>query len=136
MALEPRQISAEEEENPGLKDMTRRFWVGLVITVPLPVLAMGGHISGVSIDAVIPPAIGIWIELVLATPVVLWCGRPFFLRAERLGRVEADSRLNRYLRSAALARMTSTKIRIPKTTCVHHITIMMPPLIIASFPSM
>ncbi|HYW77020.1 MAG TPA: copper-translocating P-type ATPase [Gammaproteobacteria bacterium] len=83
MALEPRQVSAEPEENPELKDMTRRFWVGLVLTVPLLVLAMGDYLPGVSIEAVIPRSVGIWIELALATPVVLWCGWPFFVRAWR-----------------------------------------------------
>lgn len=83
MALEPRQVSAEEGENPELKDMTRRFWVGLVFTVPLLALAMGDYLPGVSVEAVIARSMGIWIELALATPVVLWCGWPFFVRAWR-----------------------------------------------------
>ncbi|KEZ75954.1 Copper-transporting P-type ATPase [Salinisphaera hydrothermalis C41B8] len=83
MALEPREVSAEPENNPELADMTRRFWVGLILTVPLVVIAMGDYIPGVSIEAMIPRAVGVWIEWLLATPVVLWCGWPFFVRAWR-----------------------------------------------------
>ena len=73
MALEPMAITAEEEDNPELRDMTRRFWVSVVFTVPLVVFAMTRHLFHVPYGA--------WIELVLATPVVLWCGLPFFERA-------------------------------------------------------
>jgi Cu+-exporting ATPase len=73
MALEPRVLTAEEGPNPELVDMTRRFWVGLALTVPLLVVAM---------TPILPPWSGLpWLELVLATPVVLWCGWPFFQRA-------------------------------------------------------
>jgi Cu+-exporting ATPase len=68
MALEPIAPSAEEEESPELNDMTRRFWVSLVLTLPVFVIAMF-HIEGLT-----------WLELVLATPVVLWGGAPFFVR--------------------------------------------------------
>jgi Cu+-exporting ATPase len=77
MALEPRTVSAEEPVNPELVDMTRRFWVSVVLTVPLVTLAMLEMIRG-------GPALGAatgWVELVLATPVVVWCGFPFFVRA-------------------------------------------------------
>jgi Cu+-exporting ATPase len=73
MALEPRAVAAEERPNPELADMSRRFWVGLVLTVPVLMLAMVPalmHLPGVQ-----------WLELLLATPVVLWCGWPFFQRA-------------------------------------------------------
>ena len=83
MALEPLAISAEPEENPELKDMTRRFWVGVVLTVPAVVLAMGGLIPGVAIETWVPHALGMWLELMLATPVVLWSGWPFFVRGWR-----------------------------------------------------
>ncbi len=108
MALEPRQVSAEEEKNPELIDITRRFWVGVVLTIPVLILAMGGFIPGVSVDVLLREAIsevmgflqryfsgvpteapvaahelGIWLELVLATPVVLWSGWPFFVRGWR-----------------------------------------------------
>ncbi|MBI4767801.1 MAG: heavy metal translocating P-type ATPase [Deltaproteobacteria bacterium] len=78
MALEPR-TAAGEEENPELVDMTRRFRVSLVFTVPLLILAMSVYFTDVLMKA-IPPSISGWIELVLATPVVLWGGWPFFVR--------------------------------------------------------
>src|SRR5579884_3711974 len=68
MALEPKTVSLEEERNPELEDMTRRFWIALVFTVPLLALAMPGILPG-------------WAQLLLATPVVLWCGWPIFHRA-------------------------------------------------------
>lgn len=83
MALEPREVTAEEdEENPELKDMRRRFWVSLVLTVPVFVLAMGVHLPGSSM-AFVPHTLVTWVELVLATPVVLWGGWPFFVRGWR-----------------------------------------------------
>ena len=78
MALEPR-TAVGEEENPELRDMTRRFQASLVLTVPLFFLAMLPHFSDV-LMRVIPSEISAWIELVLATPVVLWGGWPFFVR--------------------------------------------------------
>ena len=81
MALEPVTVSLEAEENPELIDMTRRFWVGTALTVPLVVLAMGGLIPGV--EGLIPAGWSSWIELVLATPVILWAGLPFFERGWR-----------------------------------------------------
>jgi P-type Cu+ transporter len=77
MALEPMAPSAEPEANPELRDMTRRFWIGLILTVPLLVLAMSDHLAGVKL---LMPSLERWVELVLATPVVLWCGWPFFER--------------------------------------------------------
>lgn len=79
MALEPMVVSAEEEEDLELKDMSRRFWVGAALTVPILVLAMGEHL-GFPLDAIISPRLSNWIQLVLATPVVLWAGWPFFTR--------------------------------------------------------
>ena len=81
MALEPVTVSLEEERSPELVDMTRRFWVGAVLTVPLVVLAMGGLIPGV--ESLLPAPWSSWIELVLATPVILWAGLPFFERGWR-----------------------------------------------------
>jgi P-type Cu+ transporter len=78
MALEPRTALAEEE-NPELIDMTRRFWVSLILTIPLLILVMSPYFTDVLMKA-IPSFISGWIELVLATPVVLWCGWPFFVR--------------------------------------------------------
>jgi len=81
MALEPKTGGDEEEEtNPELVDMSRRFWASLVLTVPLIIIAMGGHIPGIDIESLIPVGMRRWVELVLATPVVLWGGWPFFVR--------------------------------------------------------
>src|SRR5437868_10888357 len=75
MALEPRTVSLAEEENPELRDMSRRFWASVVLTVPLLAIAMAGMYVEHAISAGWVP----WIQLLLATPVVLWGGRPFFL---------------------------------------------------------
>ncbi len=79
MALEPRTVTVEEE-NPELRDMTRRFWISLVLTVPLVAIAMGSMFSPHWFMAS-PWKWGLpWVELLLATPVVLWGGWPFFQR--------------------------------------------------------
>ncbi len=81
MALEPKTITAEEEENPELLDMTRRLRVSAVLSVPLVVIAMRHYIPGLSvIDRLLSPEILKWLELILATPVVLWGAWPFFVR--------------------------------------------------------
>lgn len=81
MALEPMTVSAEEQTNPEYTDMLRRFWVGLVLTAPLFILAMGAMIPAVG--HVIPANVSVWIEFALATPVVLWAGLPFFEKGWR-----------------------------------------------------
>lgn len=78
MALEPETITGEEGENPELTDMRKRFWIALVLTLPVFALEMGGHIFNV--HHYINAAVSNWIQLVLATPVVLWAGKPFFER--------------------------------------------------------
>ncbi len=80
MALEPRTISLEEEVNPELVDMTRRFWISLVLAAPLVILAMAEMIPGQPVQRVLGANLIPWIQLVLATPVVLWGGWPFFQR--------------------------------------------------------
>ncbi len=80
MALEPRVTTAEEEENPELVEMSRRFWFSLVFTVPVFLAAMGQHLPGDPVGALLPGQWLGWIELVLTTPVVLWAGWPFFER--------------------------------------------------------
>lgn len=80
MALEPKTVSIDEEENPELVDMMRRFKISIVLAIPLIFIAMQAHIPGVSLEKLISPVILKWIELVLATPVVLWGGWPFFVR--------------------------------------------------------
>jgi len=81
MALEPRTITLHEEENLELKDMTRRFWVSVVLTLPLLLLAMSEMIPGRPVQHALSVRGTDWIQLVLATPVVLWGGWP--LRALR-----------------------------------------------------
>jgi Cu+-exporting ATPase len=83
MALEPRTVSREEAENPELTNMRRRFWVSLVLTIPVFVIAMSHLIPGQPLAKVAPAAIWGWVELGLATPVVLWGGWPFLVRAVR-----------------------------------------------------
>jgi Cu+-exporting ATPase len=81
MALEPRTISADEAENPELKDMQRRFWTGVVLTTPVLISAMGDLIPGEPLAHLATPYFRTWFELILATPVVIWGGYPFFVRA-------------------------------------------------------
>ncbi|HXI11121.1 MAG TPA: heavy metal translocating P-type ATPase [Thermoanaerobaculia bacterium] len=82
MALEPRTVTAEEKENPELRDMTRRLWISVILTAPLVFFVMGRHLPGFSFaERVMMSPFGPWLELILATPVVLWCGWPFFVRA-------------------------------------------------------
>jgi P-type Cu+ transporter len=81
MALEPRTVTLGEEENHELKDMRRRFWVSVVLTIPVFVMGMGDLIPGAPLERVVSPAVLPWLQLVLASPVVLWGGWPFFVRA-------------------------------------------------------
>ncbi|HQT65855.1 MAG TPA: HAD-IC family P-type ATPase, partial [Acidocella sp.] len=81
MTLEPLVASATSAPNGELADMTRRFWIGLVLTVPVFVLEMGGHIPALRLHELVPDQISTWIQFVLSTPVVLWAGWPFFQRA-------------------------------------------------------
>src|SRR4030088_723196 len=78
MALEPEVASLDAPPNPELADMTRRFWIGLALSVPPVVLEMGGHLVGG--HGWIDQTLSNWIQLVFATPVVLWAGWPFFVR--------------------------------------------------------
>jgi Cu+-exporting ATPase len=80
MALEPRTQTATDQENPELRDMTRRFWIGLALTVPLLAISMADMLPGMPVKAALPLGRLEWLELLLATPVVLWGGWPFFQR--------------------------------------------------------
>jgi len=80
MALEPVTVTADEGPDPELIDMTRRFWVGLVLTLPLLVFMMGDMLPGRPLRHLIPSRVSAWLQLVLATPVVLWAGWPFLVR--------------------------------------------------------
>ncbi len=80
MALEPLEVTAEAVPNHELHDMTRRCWIGLVLTLPVFILEMGGHVPALGLHDLVPPRISVWIQFVLSTPVVLWAGWPFFQR--------------------------------------------------------
>ena len=80
MALEPRTVSLEDEENPELEQMTRRFWSGVVLTIPLLLIAMSDLLPGDFLERIAPMAVRGWIQLALATLVVLWGGWPFLVR--------------------------------------------------------
>ncbi|MDE2274857.1 MAG: HAD-IC family P-type ATPase, partial [Burkholderiales bacterium] len=79
MALEPVLATAEPGESPELREMTKRFWIGTALTVPVFALEMGGHLTNLS--HVLGQQMSNWIQLLLGTPVVLWAGWPFFVRA-------------------------------------------------------
>ena len=81
MTLEPKSIGAEEEEQRETQSLSRKFWIALVLTIPVLLLAMGHVIPGLEIDSIVPKQIGKWIEFALTTPVVLWAGGFFFARA-------------------------------------------------------
>ena len=79
MTLEPEVATAATGPSAELADMTRRFWIGLVLTMPVLALEMGGHLT--NLHMLLGAQVSNWIQLVLATPVVLWAGWPFFERA-------------------------------------------------------
>ena len=81
MALEPRTLAVAEEKNPELENMTRRFWVGLALAVPVLMIAMSEMIPGQPFHRLASPHLLVWAQFLLATPVVLWCGWPFIERA-------------------------------------------------------
>ena len=84
MALEPRTVSIEEEQNPELSSMTRRFWVSVALTAPILIVAMADIFPGLSaLIRFASPRTWQWLEFILATPVVLWGGWPFFVRGWR-----------------------------------------------------
>ena len=80
MTLEPLNPQAGEGTSAELRDMTRRFWIGTLLTVPLLLWEMAAHLPGLDLHHIAPRLI-VWLELALATPVVLWAGWPFFQRA-------------------------------------------------------
>ena len=78
MALEPEVATLETGPSPELTDMSRRFWIGLVLSIPVLALEMGGHLT--DLHMMLGPQTSNWLQMVLATPVVLWAGWPFFKR--------------------------------------------------------
>lgn len=81
MTLEPVVPATEATDTTELSDMSRRFWVGLVLALPVFILEMGGHIPALHLNDLVPERTSTWIQFALATPVVLWAGWPFFQRA-------------------------------------------------------
>jgi len=79
MGIEPAGVVTGEADTTELDDFTKRFWIGLILTIPVVILAMGPFI-GIPVNDFIPKRITVWIELILATPVILWSGWPFFQR--------------------------------------------------------
>jgi len=81
MALEPLDATAEAGPSPELRDMSWRFWIGLTLSLPVVALEMGGHLPVLNLHHLIGAQASVWVQLLLATPVVLWAGWPFFVRA-------------------------------------------------------
>jgi P-type Cu+ transporter len=80
MALEPLTAAEDTGVNPELIGMTRRFWIGAALTVPVVILEMGAHIRGLNLHHFISPQLSVWLQFLLGTPVVVWAGWPFFVR--------------------------------------------------------
>ena len=81
MTLEPRVVSAGDEASPELADMTRRFWISVALSLPLILIEMADMVPGQPVQRMMSASVRTWIELALATPVVLWAGAPLFVRA-------------------------------------------------------
>ena len=80
MALEPLQPTAEGGPSPELRDMTRRFWIGTALSLPLLLLEMGAHAPALELHRYISPLASVWTQLIVGTPVVLWAGWPLLER--------------------------------------------------------
>jgi P-type Cu+ transporter len=83
MALEPRTVTLEDAPNPELVDMTRRFWISAALSLPLFIVAMTDMLPGQPLQHLLSPSLLTWVQFILATPVVLWGGWPFFMRGWR-----------------------------------------------------
>jgi Cu+-exporting ATPase len=80
MTLEPLVATSEGGESPELRDMTRRFWIGAAMALPMVILEMAAHVAGISLHRYVSPSISMWIQFALGTPVVLWAGWPLLER--------------------------------------------------------
>jgi P-type Cu+ transporter len=80
MALEPINAAEESGPNAELIDMTRRFWIGAALAIPVVALEMGAHFPGLNLHHFVSPQFSVWLQFLLATPVVVWAGSPFFAR--------------------------------------------------------
>src|SRR5882724_1219419 len=83
MTLEPKTVAEEEGDQRETRSLSQKFWIALILTIPVLIIAMGHAIPGLHIDSIVPREIGKWIEFALTTPVVLWAGGFFFTRAWR-----------------------------------------------------
>ena len=84
MALEPMEATADDHHaQEEIRSLSRKFWIGLVLTIPVFLLAMGGMIPGLGLSEVIPKSVSKWLELALTTPVVFWAGGIFFVKGWR-----------------------------------------------------
>ena len=81
MALEARSVTLAEEENPELENMTRRFWIGVILSLPVLISAMADMLPGQPLHQLMSPNLLVWFQFILSTPVVVGCGWPFFERA-------------------------------------------------------
>ena len=93
MALEQMTPAASDTTSPELRDMTRRFWVGVALSLPLLAIAMAEHFNKAALDDLISPRLLVWLQVILGTPAVLWGGWPFF---ERGWASVANRRLNMF----------------------------------------
>jgi Cu+-exporting ATPase len=80
MALEPMTVSGDSDDDHELADMSRRFWLGVILTVPLLLISMAEMVPGLQLPSALAGRTMVWLQFLLATPVVLWCGLPFFQR--------------------------------------------------------
>jgi Cu+-exporting ATPase len=80
MALEPLTAGEDSGTSPELIDMTRRFWIGAALTIPVVILEMGGHVPRLNLHHLISPQLSVWLQFLFSMPVVVWAGWPFFVR--------------------------------------------------------
>jgi P-type Cu+ transporter len=99
MTLEPKTVGGADEHDHGeIRSLSVKFWIGVALAIPVLFLAMGDYIPGLMLDKLIPMSVSKWLQLMLSTPVILWCGAMFFVRGWR-------SILNRHLNMFTLIAM-------------------------------
>jgi cation transport ATPase len=95
MALEPREVTAEDT-NPELADMTRRLWISVALAVPMLALMVSAFLPSMPMQHLFSARAWAWIEFALATPVVLWCGLPFFVEGLAIHRASQPEHVYAY----------------------------------------